>query len=259
MALLSYSSCTVYNECPQRYKWSRIDHRPPLSGREDITATVPGTIAHNAAEDSLVRGNAQDFSAFDTPNLEATAREFNSRPDVSFEDRWGSFDAGMDYIKQCAGNLCMFLNGENLKEKNYLSEWWFGDVKNPLPLSRTCLLQGACDLIVFYDGPKTAVIYDYKATKTDRWLHPEQLITYALAAKMRTGYDVHMAFFYLMPVQRQVCVPIGPGDLEAVKNMYITASDRIDAGAFKATPSKQSCRFCEYYPCPNAKASHVVF
>lgn len=237
IVVFSYSSYSLYKKCPAMYKMSKIDH---VQDKEDDSFTIPGRVVHKAAENYL-KG---DSSFFEKDKIKGDLLSWDGTPRVDLKKAYGNLSKVEEFTQRCAENLLNFLQIRDILHKEHFSELWFGSWKEPLMLSDTLGIQGAGDLVeVISPDTRTAILYDYKATWSDKNLNKDQLILYSLALELGLNINIMMSSFFLLPANKHVYITINQESKRELKERLQVAADNILQGNFPCTPGDH-CKYC---------------
>ena len=252
VVVFSYSSYSVYKQCPKKYYLRKCLKVPVV---EDETFTIPGRIVHNAAGHYYDTGS---FERFDPEFLRAELEKNSHIPTVNLEKGYGSFDKAYDLLKKSADNLKMFILTRE-QGKQFMSEKWFGVWNAPLYLSNNLAIQGAADLIELNPNG-TALLYDFKTSWNMKSVSRDQLILYAIAAKLKWDVNVTMASFFLLPANKQNFFTFTDFDKQQLLNSMQQAANDILAQKENLPAIKNDkCKFCPYYAqCEANQVEHQV-
>lgn len=249
--ILSYSSYSVYIQCPLRYKREKIDREKPLV--KDNSFSFPGLILHEAAEDYIkTKGESPLFSE---EKLKGAVEEYASHPDVFVETSYGTIDKVMNLVLSSGKHLENFLSMRLLQGHTLLSEFWFGNWEHPLWVSDILGLQGAPDLVEITDN-NGAIVYDFKTTYTDKYLNSDQIVLYTIGCERvihnfiptldSTNINIQMGSFFLLPLNKQHYMSVTKGDEDRLLGHMQKAAKKILDGDFPATPNDR-CNRCPFY------------
>jgi hypothetical protein len=240
VCVLSYSSYSVYKQCPKRYYREKILKEQPVE--KDETYTIPGRIVHNSASHFFETGS---FDKFDKAFLQSELERMGALPTVNYVKAYGSFDKALNLLLKSAENLMLFLTGCDPTNR-YMSEQWFGVWNAPLYLSSNLAIQGAADLIVINPN-NTAVLYDFKTSWNTNNLSRDQLLLYTIAAKLKWNIDVTMCSFFLLPTNKQNYFTFTDADRQELLNrLQIAANDIIVNKEKLVTTKNDKCKFCPF-------------
>lgn len=245
IVLLSYSSYSLYKQCPKRYHREKIlrEKIPDF----DTSFTIPGTVTHKATEIYLETGNDQ---VFDPRVIEGGVIKHSKEEGVDLVKAYGSIEKCADFTKTCAENMYKFLIGRNIRSKKFIYEKWFGTWEEPLMLTENVGILGAPDLIEINDNG-SAILYDYKATWSDKNLNREQLLIYCIASELKFKTPIAMSSFFLIPRNMHRYFRFTDEDKQWMINTLQEAALNILSGNFPTTPNDK-CERCPYFnDCPD--------
>lgn len=112
----------------------------------------------------------------------------------------------------------------------------------------TVKLGGRADFIHTNDN-KNVWILDGKASKwKDKYTNPEQLIWYAVQYYLKFGTAPSRLgfFYYKFPKDSLKWIEYGESDIRASLTQTFEVSKKIKLKMFNASPSEESCKFCDY-------------
>ena len=237
--VLSYSSMSDYIDCPKRFKL-RLILRAKRPDRNDIN-TSPGKVLHNAAENYL---KDLDDVFFSEKLLEAEFEKVASTTVCNQAQLSVEKDKMLSDIKNFAPNLYMFLFNNDLKNRKYYSECWFGSYEKPFILDGMPT-QGASDIIIETDTPNIHILHDYKYTWATKNLKPEQLLFYIINLEKKFGIKIPMASFFLIQRKEPVFYAFTDEDKNRVKDKMKEIYQAIQVDYFPAKPHEK-CQYCDY-------------
>lgn len=241
ICVLSYSSYSVYKQCPNRYYREKV-LKEPLE-KVDETYTIPGRIVHDAASYYFETGSLEKFNK---DYLRAELEKNGELETVDYIKAYKSFDKALDLLYKSADNLQTFVETRDRSAK-LLSEQWFGTWEEPLVLSENLAIQGAADLIeVLPNG--SALLYDYKTSYNTKNLSRDQLMLYAIAAKIKWGIDISMASFFMLPTNKQEYFSFTKEDKQDLLNqLQKTANEILTVREKLAIKKNDKCKYCPFY------------
>lgn len=240
VCVLSYSSYSVYKQCPQRYYKEKC---LKLAKQEDISYTVPGSIVHNAAEHFFKTGS---FEKFTEDALKNELIERGKWSNVDLVKAYKSEDKALELLIKSAKNLEMFLVALDRNNK-YMSEQWFGVWNAPLYLSENLGIQGAADLISINPND-TAILYDFKTSYNTKNISREQLILYCIAYKQKWNINITTTAFFMLPTNKFNYFTFTDFEKQQLLNQLQEAANEILTKKEKLpeTPNDK-CKFCPFY------------
>ena len=240
VCVLSYSSYSVYKQCPQRYYKEKC---LKLKKQEDITFTIPGSIIHNAAEHFFKTGSLEKFSENE---LKAELFKRGKQPNVDYVKAYKSEDKAFDLLLKSGKNLEMFLIALDRNNK-YMSEEWFGVWNAPLYLSDNLGIQGAADLISFNPNG-TALLYDFKTSYNTKNISRDQLMLYCIAYKKKWDINITSTAFFMLPTNKFNYFTFSEDEKQLLLNQIQTAANEILSKKenLPATPNDK-CKYCPFF------------
>ncbi len=241
---LSHSSISMYQECPQKYKFKYID-KVPEKPRHFFSF---GQSVHLALE--FFYG----VQALPAPTLEALL--------ANYREQWVS--AGYKDAKQEAE---YFDNGKSILTDFYKKhidgyaipffvEYGFNMDVEGVPVT------GKVDRVDKLPDGRLAVL-DYKTGKAlaaGRLQTDAQLTMYQLACETLLGAEVGRLTFYHLPSLKELSVERrGPELVDALKTRIVSTAEGITKEDFEARPEEMKCRWCDFKPiCPVFNPKPVV-
>jgi len=237
---LSHSSISLYNECPQKYKFRYID-RIPEKPKHYFSF---GSSVHTALEYFY---GAKEPPA---PSLEQVL--------AYYKEHWIS--AG---YKNQAQEEQYRENGEEILTLFYRKhapeyhiplfvEYNFNMEVGGVPVT------GKVDRVDRLPDGRFSVV-DYKTGKAlakDRIATDEQLTMYQLACEKLLGAEVcRLSFYHLPSLTEHVAERRGASAIRKLENKIVSTADAISRGEFSPAPEEKKCFWCDYKPlCPVYKA-----
>lgn len=233
---LSHSSLSMYQECPQKYKFKYIDGVPEKP-RHFFSF---GQSVHSALE--FFYG----VKALPAPSLEDVLRHY--------KEKWVS-----QGYKDEAQERKYFEDGEVLLREFYRKhisdyhipffvEYGFSMSVEGVPVT------GKVDRVDRLEDGRLAVL-DYKTGKAlaeGRQLADAQLTMYQLACESLLGAEVAKLSFYHLPSQQEVSSARHDSALVgALKERIVKTAEAITQEDFQPDPEERKCFWCDFKPiCP---------
>ena len=208
----TYSSHTLYEKCPQRYAWEKIEKRPvPTS-----PALERGNRIHAQLERAL-RADASEAGVPEVSLVEYVAALKLRRPVV--EEMW-HFDRRWNFVGTAFTPTSWLL----VKMDAYVPPVVGRKARNPHVIDW-----------------KTGRVYDE---------HESQGELYALAARAREGervreVDVDMVYVDQAHVEKW-SLPVADVYEEATGEWSARAEKMLGAREYPATPSREACKWCPF-------------
>lgn len=236
---LSHSSISMFQECPQKYKFKYVD-KLPEKPRHFFSF---GQSVHLALE------YFYGVQALPAPSLEQVL-EF-------YEKNWvplGYKDPGQEaQYKEDGRQILTAFYHKHIRDYAlpFFVEYGFNLEVEGVPVT------GKVDRIdKRADG--TLEILDYKTGKAlagERVKTDAQLTMYQLACETLLGMKVAKLTFYHLPSLKEQVVERHPAELiDGLKRRIVSTAERISAGSFEPKPAESVCRWCDYKPlCPAFK------
>lgn len=233
---LSHSSISLYNECPQKYKFKYID-KVPEKPRHFFSF---GQSVHTALEFFY------DVKVPAPPSLEDVLKHYR--------EKWvsaGYKDEGQEteYFELGRGIIARF-HDKHAKDfaLPFSVEYLFNFEVDGVPVT------GRIDRVDKLPDGRLHVL-DYKTGKqlqTGRIDTDAQLTMYQLACEQQLGIEVAELTFYHLPTLKQHKAFRRPAPLvDALKSKIVHTAESITKERFDPTPEEAKCRWCDYKPiCP---------
>ncbi len=228
---LSYSSFTLYEECPQKYKFRYID-RIPEKPKHYFSF---GQSVHTALE--FFYG----VKAPPAPTLDAVL--------AHYKEHWvsrGYKDAETEaqYFQEGKDLITLFYR-KHVPEFHIplFVEYNFKTTLEGIPVT------GKVDRIDRLEDGRLSIV-DYKTGKAldaARVAEDTQLALYQAACESLLGAEVARLSFYHLPSLTEHTLPRRPRErIDGVKKRVVAAADGITKGVFAPAPQETKCRFCDY-------------
>lgn len=233
---LSHSSISLYQECPQKYKFKYVDK-------------VPEKPRHFFSFGQSVHTALEFFYGVKTPQPPALEELLQH-----YRQNWVS--AGYkderqesEYFEQGRGILTRF-HDKHAKDFKlpFFVEYAFTFEVDGVPVT------GRIDRVDKLEDGRLHVL-DYKTGKqlqTGRIDTDSQLTMYQLACEQQLGAEVAELTFYHLPTLKEHRAQRRPVSLvEELKARIVGTAESISKGLFEPTPEEGKCRWCDYKPiCP---------
>lgn len=279
---LSFSAMSLYRKCPGAYYARYIDpdrHLKEKPSAETI-ATLPGSVVHVIIDRAMIRlvtdgkkgalvdrfdwEKARDrklLYAIFKSELEADPRiQLRPRPDEDGMEWATSEQTALKFIFECRDRLLDTIQTYGFIQPYMLAEWWFGQYKAPLVINDQLKVHGAVDLFTAASAVDAGRLVDWKAANSTKYLDYDQLKFYWLAA-LAKGMKVGMAGFVLFkrPGSKPEYMAFPKQELADAEERFTQYSKDIQAEKFPLTPSRDSCKMCDFRDqCPVAVHDEVA-
>ncbi len=241
----SYSSFSTYEACPMRYAFSYVYRIPPPA--RPVAAFTFGSTAHDA------------FEAFTKERRERLARgeEPPTREDLErlFRERWTPTGFGDKTTEE----------GYERRVETLLQNFWTGEVSGlgeaeaeelPFELiiedpsgAPPVFVTGSIDRIDRLPSGGIEVI-DYKTGRMSSQkdvAESLQMSIYALACRDALGLGTpEKVTLYFTESATRMSTTQTDADLDAARADILARTARIRGGDFAATPSADTCRWCDF-------------
>lgn len=233
---LSHSSITLFNECPQKYKFKYID-KIPEKPRHFFSF---GQSVHLALE--FFYG----VKALPAPTLDEVLQ--------FYKEHWvqgGYKDPGQEaqYFEDGKAIITAFYQ-KHIRDYflPFFVEYGFNLEVEGVPVT------GKVDRVDKLPDGRLSIV-DYKTGKKlvgGRVEMDPQLTMYQLAAEKLLGLTVAKLTFYHLPSLKEQVVERHTDELvDGLKKRIVTTAEKITEGSFEPKPAESVCRWCDYKPlCP---------
>jgi putative RecB family exonuclease len=233
---LSHSSISMYQECPQKYKFKYID-KIPEKPRHFFSF---GSSVHEALE--FFYGGAK----LPAPALKDVL--------AYYKEHWKSEGykderQEAEYFEEGKGILTNYYN-KHIESfaLPFFVEYNFSLEVDGVPVT------GKVDRIDKLPDGRLAIL-DYKTGKAipkDRVTADAQLTMYQMACEQLLDSKVAKLSFYHLPSLTETTIERHPQDLvDGLRRRVVTTAESIVKGAFEPKPDEKKCFWCDYKPiCP---------
>jgi RecB family exonuclease len=241
----SYSQLDVHERCPLRYAFRHVYRFPEPEGRAALTF---GSTAHAAFERFTRERRERAARGEPPPGRDDLARFFEAewKPGA-----YGSQAAEDAYRARIGPLLDAFYAGELAADGREVvaEELFFELVLESLDGSPAVTVAGAIDRIDRLAGGGIEVI-DYKTGRpgTQKSVDESlQLSIYALACRDALGLGTpERVTLYFTEAATRMTTTRTDADLDAARADIAERAARIRSGDFAATPSPDTCRWCDF-------------
>lgn len=237
---LSHSSITLYNECPQKYKFKYVD-KIPEKPKHFFSF---GQSVHLALE--WFYGGIESPKAPVAPALEALLKHYR---EIWVKPGYRDENQEAEYFEQGRQILTRFYD-KHAKSFHvpFSVEYNFNFEYEGIPLT------GKVDRIDELPDGRLSIL-DYKTGKklaAGRLDIDAQLTMYQFAAESQLGKEVGELIFYHLPTLKEHRTT--RRDKPLVKELttrIVDTATGIDKDRFDPKPTENACRWCDYKPlCP---------
>ncbi len=233
---LSHSSISLYNECPQKYKFKYID-KVPEKPRHFFSF---GQSVHTALEFFY------DVKVPTPPSLEDVLKHYREKwVSAGYKDE----NQETEYFELGRGIIARF-HDKHVKDFKppFSVEYLFNFEVDGVPVT------GRIDRVDKLDDGRLHVV-DYKTGKqlqTGRIDTDAQLTMYQLACEQQLGVEAAELTFYHLPTLKQHKAFRRPAPLvDALKSKIVLTAESITKERFDPAPEETKCKWCDYKPiCP---------
>ncbi len=233
---LSFSSISLYAECPQKYKFRYIDR-------------IPEKPKHYFSFGSSVHLALEYFYGVKTPPPPSLLEVL-----AYYKEHWikaGYKDQAQEaqYFKEGEGILTLFYE-KHIPDYQVplFVEYHFNMEIDGVPVT------GKVDRVDRMPDGRFSVV-DYKTGKAlanNRVSTDEQLTMYQLACEKLLGAEVcRLSFYHLPSLSEQVSLRHPPEQVKALERKIVSTAESISRAQFAPAPSEKKCFWCDYKPlCP---------
>lgn len=270
---LSYQNYKAYRDCPQKYKW-RVEKKVVTDPGDPLNLFLGCVWAHVMedfyASDILQQasavfqesGDKKKSGAVVDKYLKERALHWFDTEDIRLGIVWKSKELRKEQWETLLYQLKLFRNcvkaDKLLGNRNY-PEREYGHVL------RDFYLNGFADLVFEKDSVKLVAdvgeegeevkreevttkltIIDGKTTKDPRYLDPDQLYGYSYLNYLKYGKFADYLGFLLFRKGTVRWIEASDKKMNEYLQRLEEVMDGIEAKNFTATPSNNSCRFCDW-------------
>ncbi len=233
---LSHSSISLYNECPQKYKFKYID-KVPEKPRHFFSF---GQSVHTALEFFY------DVKEPKAPSLEDVLKHYREKwVSAGYKDE----NQETEYFELGRGIIARF-HDKHAKTfaLPFSVEYQFDFEVDGVPVT------GRIDRVDKLPDGRLHVL-DYKTGKqlqTGRIDTDAQLTMYQLACEKQLGVEVAELTFYHLPTLKEHKAFRRPAPLvDELKSKIVLTAESITKERFDPAPGETKCKWCDYKPiCP---------
>ncbi len=240
---LSHSSISLYNECPQKYKFKYIDK-------------IPEKPRHFFSFGQSVHLALEFFYGVKEPVPPPLADLLKNYKEVWVSAGYKDPGQEMEYFAEGKRILQEF----HLKHSKdfhvpFFVEYAFTFEVEGVPVT------GRVDRVDKLPDGRLSVL-DYKTGKklaTGRLEIDAQLTMYQFACESLLGAEVGELVFYHLPTLKQHrATRRGPALVDELKGRIVTTAESITKEKFEPRPDEAVCRWCDYKPiCPIFKDQYA--
>jgi DNA helicase-2/ATP-dependent DNA helicase PcrA len=246
----SYSQFDAYERCPAQYAFRHV-YRIPVA--DTAAALTFGSTAH-AAFEAFTRERRERAAAGEPPPTRADlARHFDAAWKPSgFPDRTSE----ETYKRRIGTLLDNFWEGELAGAGEALHEELDFELRlEPADGSPAVRIVGSIDRVDLLPSGGIEVV-DYKTGRLESQKGVDQslqLSIYALACRDSLGLGTpERVTLYFTEAAIRMSTTRTDGQLDAARDELLARAARIRSGDFAATPSRDTCRRCDYRAiCPS--------
>lgn len=243
MASLSYSSATMFKDCPKKYQYQYIIKGKP-SIKLNTRPFLEGDCIHRILEQGFMTkkplDKAQLLSIFPT----------YWRISVSHQQKQGviqlnpneTLEKIRDKTELMLGVAIDYIKLNKWDEGEFYNEYPIGFWNAPYDLGEGLKVHGKADYV--RDFGESLFLADFKTSKDEKYLKAAQIILYIIVVEKKLKKPVTSAAFIMLRNAEQIPVRITEEDKKRVLDELIFISKSIDAGKFVPTPSEKTCGEC---------------
>jgi len=262
---LYWSSLELYENCPQKFLWSKgwgtIDvgggpgrkKPPPLkdSKHHAVMGIVIQRIVEKLYNDELWR-TPQGLQA---RLIEMVEKEFEYEVSRSYID-WRAAPMKTEMLKVCREGVVGYLR--TMKAQRFLGTYARAEVELLGWVNKYTPIGGRADLILRRDDSGVTILDGKNGQHKGKYTNPDQLRWYALCHYLAFGrLPDRLGFvYYRYPAGTPKedgteetgvdWVPVTRPDIEGLAKRAVDARRAMDKEKFDATPSPTGCKFCSY-------------
>jgi putative RecB family exonuclease len=240
---LSHSSISLYNECPQKYKFRYIDQ-------------VPEKPRHFFSFGRSVHSALEFFYGVKTPVPPTLEELLKNYREVWVQEGYRDQSQEVEYFEEGTRILTAF-HTKHTKDFHVplFVEYGFEFMIEGVPV------KGFVDRVDKLPDGRLAVV-DYKTGKklaTGRLEVDAQLTMYQYACESLLGAEVGELIFYHLPTLKEHRASRrGVQLVDELKSRVVTTAESITKEKFDPKPDEMVCRWCDYKPiCPIFKDQYA--
>lgn len=244
----SYSQLECYAKCPLSWQLKYIEKLPVAF--YDFTGTLPGNVIHllydNFFKKAMETG-IYDFSIFEEEVDNAFDKKYSKKTMFFHQNAFAISEADARVkIKGWAINARDLVNTHSLNQPFVVAEHRFGNTHSPLKITDNFYMTGGYDYLGGKSKEDVLRLIDYKVTGNVFYVNKKQLLLYALGAIKEWFTKIGLVgFMFVKNFKVEWSSPNQQAINETVAWVENIISS-IDKGKFKPTPSKASCKFCDF-------------
>lgn len=243
MASLSFSSASIYQDCPKKYQYQYI-----LKGRPSIKFNnrvfIEGDVVHKCLEQGFLTKKPLDkekvLASFEKNWAISYAHQLKQGSFILFKNE--TLEGLKEKTKVILGQAIDYIKSQKLDEGNYWNEYSIGEWHTPYDLGDGLRVHGKADQVM--DHGDFLAVFDFKTSKDDKYLKAAQIILYIIVIEKKLKKPVKEAAFLMFRNNEKIDVRITEEDKEKVLSDLKTISKSIDSGKFVPTPSEKVCGDC---------------
>lgn len=261
--VLYWSSLEMYEQCPQKFLWSKgwkgidlgfgVGERIPKPKESSMHHAVMGIAIAKAMEDLYNLQLYKDPATLKDRLLSSLEKEFKYLIHTKYID-WDKSPTEEEMYQICVDGILGFLR--TMKHNKLLGEFSKSEVDMIVELKEGHLIGGRADLVVVRNGD--VGIYDGKnSLNKGKYTNPDQLRWYGLLYQSSMGVvPKKLGFIYYrypfgldndgVKEQGVDYIDFTVHHLSSLAERAIEARDKMEANIFDPKPQAKHCRFCDY-------------
>jgi len=274
MSRISYSQLSMYNECPLRWKLNYVDK---LKVSESNIYLIFGTAMHEVLQTYLEIMYNDSVKNADFLNLEEMLRDKLIEQFKIAEQEDGKVPCTKEDINEFFQDGCDIIDFFKKRRADYFSKRGYKLIGCEVPinvdLKKNIKMVGYLDIVILDEIHNTLKIYDIKTSTRgwNKWMKKDenktqQLLLYKQFYSKQYNHPIDKIEVEYFIVKRKLYENLdfpqkrvqkfspaaGKPSLNKVSKRLDTFISEAftDEGGYKtdmkATPSKKSCRFCEF-------------
>jgi CRISPR/Cas system-associated exonuclease Cas4 (RecB family) len=254
MASLSYSSASMFKDCPKKYQYQYIIKGKP-SIRLNTRPFLEGDVIHRILEQGFLTkkplNKEQLIAVFPTYWNISVAHQ--TKQGVIQPNKNETLEGIREKTKLMLGVAIDYIKLNKWDEGDFYNEFPIGEWHTPYPLGEGLRVHGKADYV--RDMGEGLFLADFKTSRDDKYLKAAQILLYIIVVEKKLGKPVTSASFIMLRNAEQIPVRVTEEDKKRVLDELIVISKSIDAGKFVATPGEKVCGDCIFRKdCPESMA-----
>ena len=254
MASLSYSSASMFKDCPKKYQYQYIIKGKP-SIRLNTRPFLEGDVIHRILEYGFLLKKPLDRDQLLVvfPKFWAISLAHQQKQGVVQLNKNETLEGIRAKTLLMLGVAIDYIKLNKWDEGAFWSEYPIGAWNAPYDLGEGLRVHGKADYV--RDMGEGLFLADFKTSKDEKYLKAAQILLYIIVVEKKLGKPVTSASFIMLRNSEQIPVRITEEDKKRVLDELIVISKSIDAGKFVATPGEKVCGDCIFRKdCPESMA-----